>query len=507
MALSISSNIGIFRQQQRKDVVIPFTEIANLLRNRLSGAEIDDLLATLVDSRTRVVQPGDLITADWAMDILNRLSQLEGGGSATNVVNQKAVRTLLKTWETYGRLASRQQFFPDGSGNDAIRSAVAITTAIQNVQIAAIAGAAIAHSIDRDGLIDLFELAYNAQHDLAVLLASPLPGVSNSTNRLLFAQRLTTLLDTDQNVTGKLSLKHAVAAKEVDAAVEAQDRVNGIVLTETGEAVVGTLEVGYRGSTRGEVLALRDNTAFGFVYRITNKTNKRFEAVGLKAEFAAPRDGWNGSVSILGGSGQVLSLKPFDASNPNDPGAYQDVTVNVTTPAGATKGQTGKLKLTASVPAPLSVAGFDTVTLTVDDAAVPAQPSTVKYSDASPVTEEGNPANATRDESIVLRFDARYTTTVGATPRDFRMKVSTANTAADFALFDIGFDTGTASSTNKSKTSTSITLRDGQQQSLLVQIVPGSASAGKTLALDFTFEAVDDTSVSVTKSRSITVKP
>ena len=76
-----SNQVSTFRALQPKDVVVPFSQIADLLKSRLSGVELDDLLATLVGSRTRVVQPGDLITADWAMDILNRLSLLEGGGA------------------------------------------------------------------------------------------------------------------------------------------------------------------------------------------------------------------------------------------------------------------------------------------------------------------------------------------------------------------------------------------------------------------------------------------
>lgn len=497
---------NVFRAQQPKDVVVPFSQIAALLSNRLSGLELDNLLATLISSRTRVVQPGDLITADWAMDVLNRLKLLEGGGGTTDVSGQKAVKTLLKTWEAYGRLASRQQFFPDGSGNDALRSAFAITTAIQNVQVAAIAGAAFASSVARDKLIPLFEQLYNAERDLAVLLGSPLPGVSNATNRLLFAKRLTLFLDADDSASGKLSLRNAVAAKNVDAAIEGQDRVNGIVLTETGEAVVGKLEVAYRGSTRGEVLALNDGAAFGYVFRITNKTNRPLDGINVTAAFT-DRDAWSGSVSIVGGSGQAVSLKPFDPSRPDDPGAFRDVTVNVLTPPGATKGQTGKLKFSAAVPPPINVGNADDVTLTVEDAPVAPQASSVKFSDATPVVEEGNPANATRGESVVLRFDMRYSTSVGATPRDFVMKVSTTNTVADFGLFDITMDVGIQSTTSKSKTSKAFTLRDGQGQSVLVQVVPQNGSGNKTLALDFAVAAVDDANVSVTRSRSITVKP
>jgi len=314
-------------------------------------------------------------------------------------------------------------------------------------------------------------------------------------------------LDTDENVSGKLSLKNAVAAKNVDAAIEGQDRVNGIVLTETGESVIGKLEVSYRGSTRGEVLALNDAAAFGYIFRITNKTNKHLDGINIAAAFTTPREAWSGSVSIVGGSGQALSLRPFDPSAAADAGAFRDVQVNVVTPPGSAKGQSGKLKFSASVAPPISIGNFDTVPLTVDDAPVAAQPSSVKFLDSTPVTEEGNPANATKNESVVLRFDIRYTTTVGASPRDFVMKIVTTNTVADFALFDISTDIGIQGTTSKSKTSNRFTLRDGQQQSVLVQVVPGGGAGGKTLALDFTVEAVDDATVSVTRPRPITVKP
>jgi len=488
------------------DIVVPFSEIAALLQSRLSDLELNDLLSRLVGSRSALVQPGDLITADWAMDVETRLTRLERGGPGAGLssLNARAVKTLLETFDAYSRLAGRRTFLPDGTAADAVSAAFGMTTTIQSVLVLAAATTGLASSASPDGLVDIFQRLYSAQKDLGVLFNSSIPGVSNPAPRLLFAQRLLGVLDTDDGVTGALSLRNALSRSDADATILAQNRVNGIVATESGDSVVGTIDVAYRGSTRGETLVLADAQPFGYIFRVTNKTNRPLR-VQLTADFAPPRESWSAGVTVVGGAGQVLDLRPFDPANPNDPAAMRDIQVNVATPAGAALNDAGTLRLRAFVPPPINVAGLGTVLLTVGNAATAPQPTRVRYLGTVPVVESGSLTALSPGQPVELRFDAMFTTSVGATTRDFRFRLVAANTAVEAGRFSITFldpdvPIDNAASTALSKQSQAFPLSDGQRRSIGVQISALAGAAGTTLNLTATVEAVADPTISDARS-------
>jgi hypothetical protein len=490
------------------DIVVPFSEIASLLQSRLSDLDLQSLLNQLLGSRTSVIQPGDLITADWAMDVVNRLAALERGdvGSVGSPLNAQAKQTLFDAFNAYSNLIARNSYLPDGTGADALSAAINITTTVQRVLMLASASAAQTDSATTDDLIGIFQRVYSAQRDLATLFSSSIPGVSNPQPRLEFAALLAATLDNNQGVTGALSLKNALTQKDANAAVLAQDRVNGVVMNESGDVVIGGITVSYRGSTRGETLVPNDAQPFGYLFRVTNSTNRAL-SIQLQGSFQPPRDNWSGSVSIVGGSGQILQLQPFDQSNPSNPGAQQDIQVNVVTPAGTAVGDTGVLQLRAFVPAPINVAGVAVTTLTVGNAATGAQPSRVRFTQISPVTTDGDPQNVSAAAFASLRFDFSFTTNTPPSSRNFRLRFD-ATDAAKMALFFVAFQDGDKPIDSQATTPTrvqtkSFPLSDSQNSSINVVFGPKTVAAGATLPLTATLEAVDDPTIADTKTFTI----
>jgi hypothetical protein len=491
------------------DIVVPFSEIAALLQSRLSGLELNNLLTQLLGSRTTLVQPGDLITADWAMDVINRIAALERGdvGAIGNPLSASAVETLFETYDAYSRLSTRGSFLPDGTGADAFSAALGMTTAIQNVLILAAASTGPAEASSVDGLVEIFSRLYTAQKNLTVLFLTSIPGVSNPQPRMLFAQRVAAVLDSDES-SGALSLKSAIAQNKADAAILAQDRVNGVVMSEAGDSVIGSIGVQSRGTTRGDTLVIGDAQPFGFIFRVTNLTNRPL-TIQLTSGFPAPRESWSGSTAIVGGAGQLLNLRPFDSANPNNPAAFQDITVNVVTPAGASSGDTGALQLRAFVPAPINIAGVDSAPVKVGTVQSNPQASNIRFDAGTPVTTSGNPSGVNSSSSAEMRFDFGFTTSSGPTTRSFRLRIDTTDTAAAMQKFfaaiedaDVPVDNGASTPTKVQ--SQQFSLSDGQRRSLTLLFGTLTAVAGDQLHLTVTVEAVDDGTISDSRSFTIT---
>jgi hypothetical protein len=493
MATNTSSSS---RTVQASDVVVPFSEIATLLQSRLSGAELDDLLARLLSGRSQLIQPGDPITSDWAMDVMRRLALLEQGqgqGGTVSDINRRAAATFYDTRDAYASLVARGKFLPTGTSSDDLKAALLITTSLQQVVGLALSGAALAYAADQPGLLDLFNRLYSAQHDVAVLFASSLPGASDPGPRLLLAQLLSALLESNDS-SGALSLHNAVVSGDLDAAIAAQNRINGLVTRETGQAVIGTVDVHYSGSTRGETLVPADALPFGFLYRVTNKTNQTLR-LQLKAEFRAPRENWTSSIGIVGGAGRILTLQPDDPSHPGAPGTFEDVQLNVSTPPGAALNDQGQLRLTAFAPEPVGVAGLDSVDLRIGGAVVAPTPSAVRF-DGAPVLVSGNLNAAPEGEVIEIRFDFSFRTSVLPPPSpDFRFSLEVAN-AADLAKFFVAFDGAAdldpAIVDAQRKVSRTFAIANGQRKNVTAQIVPLPGAAGTALNLTAVLAAVGD---------------
>ena len=156
-------------------------------------------------------------------------------------------------------------------------------------------------------------------------------------------------------------------------------------------------------------------------------------------------------------------------------------------------------------PPPINVAGLGTVLLTVGNAATAPQPTRVRYLGTVPVVESGSLTALSPGQPVELRFDAMFTTSVGATTRDFRFRLVAANTAVEAGRFSITFldpdvPIDNAASTALSKQSQAFPLSDGQRRSIGVQISALAGAAGTTLNLTATIEAVADPTISDARS-------
>lgn len=102
------------------DMVVPISQIVDLLRSKLSQSEIDSLLNSLLARTERQVRPGDLITADLMNQVLAELEdlrvrvvQMEGGttlSGTAEIIEPNPSRTL--------RIGERLLIVGKGLGTD-----------------------------------------------------------------------------------------------------------------------------------------------------------------------------------------------------------------------------------------------------------------------------------------------------------------------------------------------------------------------------------------------------
>ena len=498
------------------NIVVPLTAILDQLKGRLSSVELDSLLASIVSRRKSEVHPGDLITSDLINQILQDLEALNeqvamlSGGTGTGSKNSKATATLHDAWSFYGSLVKSGEFLPDASTADAIKSAAEITAYLQDVMYAALAGGTLGYSGNETSLIDAFQRMYEKQHDVVVLFSAPIPGVSDTTDHRQFSALLNTILELD-NAVGDISLFKAVTNKDLNGAIAAQDRINGMVRSQGGDVTTGNLEVIYKGAV-GTTETLVIGSAQPVLYRflVTNRTNRNLD-VQLKAEFLPPRQSWTqlSVVGVDGASRSSISLVPFNPSKPTDSAASQEIRVAAMTPAGATNGNTGVLQLTAFVPEPINRKGLASRTLTVATAATNQTPGVVTFSPGSPVVS-GSLANATELVTLTLGFEFSFSALQGPSSRNFRFRIDVSSPAnpdplffTEFAPADAAIDN--AASTAKRKNSQAFAMTDGAKRSVTASITPLTGSKGQSMTFTASVESATDGVVVQSQAFTITV--
>ncbi len=481
-------------------------ELLKILSGVLTDSQVLKLVTDLTVATTTEVRPGGLITADWASNMAASIALLQramtGGGG---VANDKLKKTLLDTWDAFSGLEKRGQFLPAGVANDTMRASLAIDGAIRAVVLRAMYAAAQCSGADQALQIELLRLLYETERDLAVFFVSDIPGAPSDLLRQSFASVLFGLLD---GVPGSnSSLKYAINGGDPDAARLVQDRINGLVFDQAGEAISGNLSVGYRTSIRGTNLVLTDTGVFGYVFTVTNKTNRTL-TVQIAADFISPKE-WSPFATPIGVGPQGITLKPYDPNNPTDPAAFRDVSVNVRVPNNTVKGEQGKLRLTAFVPAPIGVADDDNVSLTISDAAVAPEPSSVKFSDTSPIIIAGSLSNAKEGDAIELSFEFTFATTEAQQTRDFVFELEALATGADLSKFSVDCDDppgiDTASTSQRKVASKAFPLSHQNAQALMIQLVPNAGAKGTNLDLSASVKATSGTLESKKKAFSINV--
>jgi hypothetical protein len=242
----------------------------------------------------------------------------------------------------YRGVVKRRLFIPLDAGNDASAARVTVPAAVQDVTGTALqlATLAAAGRLPTRDALDAFLQLHAVQDELAgVLLAmSTLP---NALDRNAFATQLRTLL----NVTGAAgtpALRTAAQQRDLPGAVKAQEGINQLVGTWSGEGLaMGFIDVSYVSSPDGDTLALGSMQAFEYRFAVANLTDKTL-ALELEALVTAAAGDWTGLATVRGTRGGSTITQLTLA-----PDAAADVFVAVRVPPGAQAGP-ATLSLTAN---------------------------------------------------------------------------------------------------------------------------------------------------------------
>ena len=491
------------------DLVVPLSTIVDHLQDRLSNAEIEQLLFGIISQRTSEVRPGDLITADLMNQILGdiealnvRVASLQGRGTLPG--NAAAIATFHDAWRAYSTLAKNGEFLPATTTTAAaLKSTVAITTHLQDIMYAALQGGALAYMGGTTALLDSFERLYQRQHELVILFTAPIGGISDTGAHKQFAALLNSALELDSS-TGEPSLKKAVDTGSVSDAVEAQNRINATVQVQGGDVTTGNLEVTYNGAVGPSETLLTGpgapTTPVLYRFTVANRTNRSL-VVQLEAGFLAPRQAWSSNVTVLGLDGAPrdnLRLAAFNSLNPNDPATRQEVRVAVTTPGTAANGDRGTLQLRAFVPRPVNRSDAATRELTVATAAVPQTPGIVSYTTTT-FNPSGNLAAARELQALSLDFPFTFSRGTGPESRSFRFRLDITAPADPDALFDFEFTPASAAVESTTtvggvvrKSSRAFTMRDGDSRTVVAIITPLPGSRGNSLTFTGVVESSTD---------------
>jgi hypothetical protein len=499
-------------------MVVPLSAIIDQLKNKLTSIEIETLLTAILSNKKSEVRPGDLITADLMNQILSDLHNLNlqiatlKGSTAPENRHSQAITTFYDTWSFYGSLVKNGEFLPNVTSANALQSATKITTYLQDVMYAAMSGGTLGYYSESIGLLDAFRRLYLKQHDVVVLFSAPIDAILDTTEHKKFATLLNTILEQD-NAIGEISLKKALDSSNLDGAIAAQNRINGMVRNQSGDITTGNLDVIYQGAVGNtETLVIGNTFPVFYRFSVTNKTNRNLD-VQLKAEFLPPRQTWSTQLSIVGTDGNALSqitLAPFDPSKPTDQKATKEVRIAVTTPTGVSNNEKGILQLSAFVPAPINRRALASRQLTVANAPINQTPGVVEYLPGIPIVS-GDLSNATEMTPVTMGFEFSFGALQGPASRNFRFHLDITAPGNPDTFFFIEFGPANVSidevaSTTVKKSSLSFAMQDGSKRSITASITPLTGSINQSLTFTARVESATDGVVVQSQPFTISVK-
>ena len=194
-----------------------------------------------------------------------------------------------------------------------------------------------------------------------------------------------------------------------------------------------------------------------------------------------------------------LQCTPVSSSCPealhvNDIG---NLAVAVRTPDGTSAGDSGVLRLIASVGPPIGVIDSDVRELFVRTTGEPPRPATVTFTQESPVIT-GDLTNAAVGTALRLEFTFNFNVLQGPQTRNFRSRIEISSAAAEVTLFRIQFGPTTAfaidtgASTDQRKESLAYPVTHGASTMWRVVITPLAGSLNKAIVFKATVESVAD---------------
>ena len=210
-------------------VRIPGDRLAGLVDEALHGPPLDLHTRGTVELFRLDENVGGAGSVQPYVAFVNRDSQgLAARGPVAAVLRQ--------AWSAYRELLRRRAFIPLDPEAASASARVAVPAAFQSVMAGAMEHAtlAAARRLPTADALAGFGMLRTLQLELADLLATGMPGVPDTENRLDFSLRLRGLLN-EEIPAGRPGLGPAVEAGNVAAAVDAQEEINHLVGTWSGE--------------------------------------------------------------------------------------------------------------------------------------------------------------------------------------------------------------------------------------------------------------------------------
>jgi hypothetical protein len=419
-------------------------------------------------------------------------------------------QTLRETRAAYRDFIQKNVFLSNVRSAEGLTARLSVMAALQAVMNAAgeryVAACRCNCVLTHEKGLAIMQDLYDVQKSLVAVMNAPWGDIDLGGMRD-FAALLSSYLDV-ATPGGNTALGPAITALNLKAALDAQNAINGLNVTWSGEVVTGNLDVKYQQSDRGLVLKIDDTTPFRYTYRVWNKTNRPLE-IQLRAAFT-DRPTWNAGVTIenFPGDPGTVSLQPFNASDPNNPAAFTDVVVTVTTPASGRVDETGNLRLTASVPSPVGVFNTDERVLTIGRDVVTEPTATVEV--IGPIEVDGSPGAAEVGDDVVYTAHVRFHTTVDPQTRDFRAFVVYVSPSNASTLYFVGFNKAAETDTSLTNETQKVTrpypLTNNVNDDLIVTIRPQAGSVGHALTFKIRVQSVLDSTMTV-ESQNFTINP
>jgi len=337
-------------------------------------------------------------------------------------------KAFVDAWDAYRGLIKRRVFLPAPSDEAKIAAQHTITSSIRDVlDVAnrqhALAGA---RALDADAALEAFREIYVLQNDLARLFQSNIPGIIDTQDREVFAQRLADLLNRT-TPPGILALDPAITARDLRATVAAQNAINQFVGSWSGEGVaLGPFGARDPVSPEGVNLVRGRTEPFPHSFTVFNSTDKRL-TFGLEAQLVGPGGAWTGEATIESTSREEISRVDLAS------GDSATIVVKVKAPLTANVRDIATLTLSVIAGPPTSRISQATLSLTVAEESGPPVTSTVIFAGTA-TTPAGDPDNANENQPFTYGFNVRYSTSTGSTAVErfrFRIDLTTDPTPND----------------------------------------------------------------------------
>lgn len=392
-------------------------------------------------------------------------------------------RTMQDAWDVYRGLIKRRAFLPPGTDEAKVAAQIAITSAIRDVMEMANRQASLAKNwaLDKQDALDALKAMYLLQKELATLLVSNIPGIVHTQDREVFGKILLAYLDS--GVGAVPALQAAVNARHLINAVHAQDAINQVVGSWSGQGVaVGPFGFEYLESPNGLSLKPGDGP-YPHHFNVVNGTDKQI-TIQLEANVTAPHGKWDSSVKIKNDGGDEISEVTLAS------GVSGMIIAEVSPPLDAQVNDKAVLTLKATVPPPTDKTSQSTLEMKVASESGPPVKRRVVFQDTVQQPQGFDPENVKADTAHSFIYSLSYSAPNGPATAKFLFTVNL--TADDPKEWPLEFGKGTTTSPSSGVFTTEVGLSiTGLTQVEVIVRTPKKGGADKVAAITANVKSTD----------------